>query len=504
MTSATPRRSARNRGTLAALAFGLLAAPSLAAAQSAIIYGSVGNFDISNDTGKICHGFEIDLDGQTTVLPASASFTAERYGAPSSYLYTGGAAVRWESPLIPNTLSFAERTLPHTVPWFPGQCYQWNPATYQDSGCEHFGTARVGAGSITKMTARWLCEDPANPGTLMPVDPPTAVPNPSYYVQPPAQPGLPPQVVMVVPPPLPAPPPVPAVVPQYGDASWLRIFVTELPREVNLDELVADNPAVVPMDPAQIESSWDLVQADPPGTPEGKHSQKRSGRDLKPTTRSVVRRIETWEYIGDYDPINHIAVCADGTCTAPAVDEVGLLVSTHMVAVNVQEDSLTVTKSGTGGGNVDSSDKFISCGNKCVAPYNAGTIVTLTAKAASGSVFSGWTGGCTGTASTCSVAAHGHTDVGATFTAQASSGGGGGGGGSTSTTTYKISISKNGKGTVSSSPSASSYSAGTVVTLTATPDPGSPWVGWGGACSGTATTCTLTMNTNYSVTANFR
>ncbi len=176
-----------------------------------------------------------------------------------------------------------------------------------------------------------------------------------------------------------------------------------------------------------------------------------------------------------------------------------------MVAVNVQADSVTVTKSGTGSGNVDSSDKLISCGSKCVSPYNAGTLVTLTAKAASGSVFAGWTGACSGTASTCSVAANGHTDVGATFTAQtASGGGGGGGGGSTSTTTYKISISKNGKGTVTSSPSAASYAAGTKVTLTATPDPGSPWVGWAGACSGTATTCTLTMNTNYSVTANFR
>jgi len=71
-------------------------------------------------------------------------------------------------------------------------------------------------------------------------------------------------------------------------------------------------------------------------------------------------------------------------------------------------------------------------------------------------------------------------------------------------TTYKISLSKNGKGTVTANPSASSYAPGTVVTLTATPDPGSPWMGWAGACSGTATTCTVTMNANLSVTANFR
>ena len=81
--------------------------------------------------------------------------------------------------------------------------------------------------------------------------------------------------------------------------------------------------------------------------------------------------------------------------------------------------------------------------------------------------------------------------------------GGGGGGGGTSST-FKISISKTGKGTVTANPNAASYASGTVVTLTATPDPGSPWVGWGGACSGTAATCTVTMNANLSVTANFK
>ena len=72
------------------------------------------------------------------------------------------------------------------------------------------------------------------------------------------------------------------------------------------------------------------------------------------------------------------------------------------------------------------------------------------------------------------------------------------------TTTFKIGISKNGKGTVTTSPTGTSFPIGTVVTLTATPDAGQPWVGWGGACSGTATTCSLTMNSDKSVTANFK
>ncbi|MBK7977830.1 MAG: hypothetical protein IPK07_32795 [Deltaproteobacteria bacterium] len=327
----------------AAIVLGALAAPGAAHAQSAIIYGSVSNFDISNDTGRICHGFRIDLDGATQ-NQSPYSFNAERYGTPRSEPYSGGISVIYESPRNPLTGAFTERTLPHTVPWFPGQCYQWNPLTYQDSGCEHFGTAR-GPERITAARGRWLCEDPDDHTVIAPVEPPTAVPFPSYSIQPPPAANQPPAVVIEIPAPV---PPRPAPIPQYGDASWIRVFVTEMEREVNLDELVADNPAVVPMDAAQLESDWDLLQADPPGEGGGNHRQKRNGRDLKPTTRSVVRRIETYEYTGAYDPINHLALCADGTCTAPAVDEVGDLVSTQMTAVNVQSDSLTVTRSGTG------------------------------------------------------------------------------------------------------------------------------------------------------------
>lgn len=80
---------------------------------------------------------------------------------------------------------------------------------------------------------------------------------------------------------------------------------------------------------------------------------------------------------------------------------------------------------------------------------------------------------------------------------------GGGGGGGTSST-YKISIATVGKGTVTTNPAGASFPAGSTVTLTATPAAGSPWIGWSGACTGTATTCILTMNANYSVSALFK
>lgn len=52
-------------------------------------------------------------------------------------------------------------------------------------------------------------------------------------------------------------------------------------------------------------------------------------------------------------------------------------------------------------------------------------------------------------------------------------------------------------------PAGGVYSAGTSVTLTATPDTGYAFSGWNGACSGTATTCTVVMDANKTVSANF-
>lgn len=85
-----------------------------------------------------------------------------------------------------------------------------------------------------------------------------------------------------------------------------------------------------------------------------------------------------------------------------------------------------------------------------------------------------------------------------------SGGGGGGGGGGSTTTTYKLGVSKTGKGTVTQTPLAASYAPGTVVTLTATPDAGSPWVGWTGSVVSKSQTITVTVNSNLSLTANFK
>jgi phospholipase C len=77
--------------------------------------------------------------------------------------------------------------------------------------------------------------------------------------------------------------------------------------------------------------------------------------------------------------------------------------------------------------------------------------------------------------------------------------------------TLTISMSGAGSGTVTSQPKGincpstckASFNQGTKVTLTATPGSNSSLDSWSGACSGTSSTCTLTLNSNQTVTASF-
>jgi hypothetical protein len=81
--------------------------------------------------------------------------------------------------------------------------------------------------------------------------------------------------------------------------------------------------------------------------------------------------------------------------------------------------TLVVARSGTGTGTVTSTPAGITCGSDCTETLVAGTSLTLAAAAASGSTFSGWSGGgCSGTA-TCIMTVSADTTVTATFTTSA-------------------------------------------------------------------------------------
>ena len=87
---------------------------------------------------------------------------------------------------------------------------------------------------------------------------------------------------------------------------------------------------------------------------------------------------------------------------------------------------VTLTKSGTGTGSVTSSPAGLSCGSTCSsasASFASTSAITLTAQAASGSTFVGWSGACSGTSSSCTIAA-GTSSANVTASFNTSTGGG--------------------------------------------------------------------------------
>lgn len=163
--------------------------------------------------------------------------------------------------------------------------------------------------------------------------------------------------------------------------------------------------------------------------------------------------------------------------------------------------ALTVTRSGSGSGTVTGNVGSINCGATCSADYVAGTNVTLTAAAASGSLFAGWGGACSGVATTASVTVTAASTCTATFNAVASP----------VNHTLIVTRSGAGTGTVTSVPAgincgstcSASFSSGASVTLTSTPANGSVFAGWTGDCTGTAAASTIAMSAARSCAATF-
>jgi hypothetical protein len=167
------------------------------------------------------------------------------------------------------------------------------------------------------------------------------------------------------------------------------------------------------------------------------------------------------------------------------------------VLSGVKMVTLTVTKTGTGQGQLTSSDATLNCGTTCKADYAQNSTVTLTATPTTGNTFTQWSGACIGTTATTTVTLDQAKTCTATFDKVIPK--------------YTLTVSKTGTGTGSitgtgitcGTDCTEDYTAKTLVTLTATPDTGFKLLSWGGACSGTATTATVTMTAAKNCTANF-
>ncbi|MBL8620527.1 MAG: hypothetical protein JNK64_04460 [Myxococcales bacterium] len=194
---------------------------------------------------------------------------------------------------------------------------------------------------------------------------------------------------------------------------------------------------------------------------------------------------------------SHFTGWSGGGCAGTGTCVVTLTAATMVTATfDLNTYTLTVARAGTGTGTVTSSPAGISCGADCTESYNSGTTVTLTAVAANGSTFSGWSGaGCSGIGA-CTVLMTAARSVTATF----------------ALSQFPLTVTRagTGVGTVTSSPAGIScgadcsenYNFGTAVVLTAAANSGSTFAGWSGACTGTGT-CTVTIAAATSVTATF-
>jgi hypothetical protein len=171
-------------------------------------------------------------------------------------------------------------------------------------------------------------------------------------------------------------------------------------------------------------------------------------------------------------------------------------VATYALTLAVQGDGYVVS----------ASNSSVHCtaagGTGCLVNVNANTTLTLTAIPASGSAsdFTNWLQSCsTFTTTTCTLTMTGPKTVGAQFV-----------GGNT---TYLLTGQVTGIGTISGGGLSCTSSggagcnvpqaAGAGITLTAIPSFGATFSGWSGACSGTSTTCAVSMTNAKSVTATF-
>ncbi len=257
--------------------------------------------------------------------------------------------------------------------------------------------------------------------------------------------------------------------------------------------LTDDYPGIVTVDKEG--SGTGTVISSPPGIDCGATCKADFGSGTSVTLTATAAPGSTFDWMTvDWGPLT----CSGATCTLTVRSNF----SQHVLArFSRPTYPLTMTKAGNGQGLITSNPVGIDCSATCFAPFDAGTIVTLSATAAPGSTFAGWNGeGCSGVG-TCVVSMTQARNVTASFTP---------GGGPA----YLLTVTKagDGSGIVTSNPAGincgaaclATYAPNTSVTLTAMAAPGSTFAGWSGeGCSG-AGNCTVSMTQDRNVTATFQ
>lgn len=267
------------------------------------IQGTMSNFDVFNETSQNVYGAEIDLEGVhpyevTKTYPAHFdSFLATEYANGAlfgTHLTFFGYNFDPSGYMIPRV---GQTTNGHFAVDLPG--------------CEHFGFAVQTQPTNTRFF--WLDQNQQLIGTH-----PLSIPNAQWTYVPPVGGGQAVVQAVVV------PPPPEDVEPMLPDSIWMKLYVSEIERPVDLMELISGPGTIVPQDVPETE--WSLLEG---GVPE------LDEISIADATQAVVRRYEYYEYTGAYDPSEHSPLSTWNQVGAPPDSELGQFIASNMVAANL-------------------------------------------------------------------------------------------------------------------------------------------------------------------------
>lgn len=493
-------------------------------ARASIAYGSINNFDTVNDTGHVCHGFEIEIeDCRTTDI--TYTYNYNHYGVPrfeqddTDPLHPK-CRIRWESKKNADG-SWAAYTAIPSGPIAPTNGHMFtNPSV--NFGGEHFGVGYSKAVGLIKYN--WLIDNGS--GALIHGGA-VQVSTPQFTYYPPAV-GVPAQVQAVIVPPVPPVPPVK----EFGKAVWVKEIktTTHNNKEIKLRELVSDDPADLDDknwangEPDEVEIEWRILQKRNIAGGGANDELAAAPEDLPNGDEVVTRRYEFYKYTGPLD-------AESGEAMADTVDPDGVhgegmrTYNHHMVGgewVTVTEDMATYEVVGAFTGSqmaavdVDAPVGLIDhvSEGKINTAYAARTVVvegalpfTATQEGAlpPGMIFDEVTGVLDGTPTasgsfqfkvTASDGVNPEVSKNYTLTVAAA------GAPAPPASLLDTTVSPVGAGTTTGD---GSYAIGANATATATPNAGFAFLNWtdNGTIVSTNSSYTLAMDVNHSLVANF-
>jgi hypothetical protein len=268
---------------------------------AAAIFGSLGNFDAVNNTGKPAYGFEIDIEDPSYDHTRITSVFG--YDRVFSFISPDpGAVVRFGKPTITDVPGYGVKIVyggtiggistPFNDPLNPFRtsgesCWPGAGAGWASGPCDHFGVSTFGNPASTKYS--WLVDD----GTGNIAKEPVGVPPVSFVPINPPPAGPPPAVQAIIQAPFvePAQP--------FANAFWVKLTQTTLPQNVDLgDLLIGDHPGALPQiadlnRKAETEIEWYELQI-------GRVDEL--SKELKPNgDPSVSLNMKFYQYQGRFD-----------------------------------------------------------------------------------------------------------------------------------------------------------------------------------------------------------